>query len=492
MLYLVASLIALLAGPVCYRVLSSGSALQKGLDGFIFVSLGGLVLIHILPQLLEHGSWLALLFVAIGMWGPTMSERIFHRHSELTHNLTLTLGVGGLLLHTLTDGGALVLAQQPENSTLLALGIILHRLPVGIAMWWLLKPQVGSRWAALVLGLMMLLTTVGYLLGEQFLTHISLDNTVYLQAFVTGSILHVVLHQPHVEKTEDPQGQFEYHAGVGSILGIGLLLILMLTEMGELHQHDVEHELTIFWHWVIEILPLILLTLALGILRQNLEHRLPVKLRNSQLQGFTPEAVFFTLVILGWAYALFQLLLSLAMSMLSVNRSTEFSEKNGLSLTIIDSNAAVVIFSLLLVNILGQPTGLLSIAAIQVLLLLPLFVVCRFTLLGSSILAASLAFQQWHILAVMGTLILPPLLTATHLKYHLKPLMLGAIAITIGYWLLPNAMILPTTEHHDSRLLIVISAALIAVLCSISLFRLGPREFLKRMWGLPERHHHHH
>ena len=169
MLYLVASCIALLFGPLFYRYFSSGSGLQKGLDGFIFVSLGGLVLIHILPELLQHGGILTLLFVVLGLWGPTASERLFHRYSDITHNVTLTLGIGGLLLHTITDGGAMVIAQQEDTSILLALGVIMHRLPVGVAIWWLLKPQVGTRWASAVLAAMMVLTGVGYFAGEQLL-----------------------------------------------------------------------------------------------------------------------------------------------------------------------------------------------------------------------------------------------------------------------------------------------------------------------------------
>ena len=169
MLYLVASCIALLFGPLFYRYFSSGSGLQKGLDGFIFVSLGGLVLIHILPELLQHGGILTLLFVVLGLWGPTASERLFHRYSDITHNVTLTLGIGGLLLHTITDGGAMVIAQQEDTSILLALGVIMHRLPVGVSIWWPLKPQVGTRWASAVLAAMMVLTGVGYFAGEQLL-----------------------------------------------------------------------------------------------------------------------------------------------------------------------------------------------------------------------------------------------------------------------------------------------------------------------------------
>lgn len=267
MLYLVASCIALLLGPLFYRYFSSGSGLQKGLDGFIFVSLGGLVLIHILPELLEHGGILAIIFVILGLWGPSASEKLFHRYSEITHNLTLTLGIGGLLLHTITDGGAMVLAQQEGNSSLLALGVIMHRLPVGLAIWWLLKPQVGTRWASLVLLAMMALTSVGYFAGEQLLSHLSLDNTVYLQAFVTGSILHVVLHQPHGHGQQTPSSKYEYHAGIGSLLGIGLLaLLLMMDSGGHQHAHH-DHSTDQLLHWLLLLAPVLLAAYALASIR---------------------------------------------------------------------------------------------------------------------------------------------------------------------------------------------------------------------------------
>ncbi|MGL4898736.1 MAG: metal transporter, partial [Shewanella sp.] len=262
MLYLLASCIALLIGPLCYRYFASSSGLQKGLDGFIFVSLGGLVLIHILPELLEHGGILAMVFVVLGLWGPTASERLFHRYSEMTHNFTLFLGITGLLLHTITDGTAMVLAQQEGNSILLALGVILHQLPVGFAIWWVLQPHLGARWTLLLFAVIMLFTALGYFASEQFLPYVSLDDTVYLQAFITGSILHVVLHQPHGPHEHPTPQRHEYQAGIGSLMGIGLLMILLLMETGghdhAHHDHSTEQLMT----WLLTLAPVLLLSYA--------------------------------------------------------------------------------------------------------------------------------------------------------------------------------------------------------------------------------------
>lgn len=264
MFYLLASCIALLLGPLCYRLIANGNGLQKGLDGFIFVSLGGLVLIHILPELLAHGGVMSLLFVVLGLWGPTASEKLFHRYSELTHNLTLVLGIGGLMLHTITDGGAMVLASQGNGTALLALGVVLHRLPVGLAIWWLLKPQIGARWTLAILLSMMLLTALGYFGGAHIIEQLSLENTVYLQAFVTGSILHVVLHQPHGESSND-DNRHEYQAGIGSLLGMALLFVLLaVADGGHEHEHHGSDQLL---HWLMQLSPAILLAYAVAALR---------------------------------------------------------------------------------------------------------------------------------------------------------------------------------------------------------------------------------
>ncbi|MGS0692993.1 metal transporter [Shewanella sp. 0m-4] len=505
MLYLLASCIALLLGPLFYRFFSAGNGLQKGLDGFIFVSLGGLVLIHILPELLEHGGFLAIVFVVIGMWGPTLSERLFHRYSEVTHNLTLILGIGGLLLHTITDGGAMILAQQEGNSILLALGIILHRLPVGVAIWWLLKPQVGSRWAMVVLAAMMLLTCVGYFAGEQLLSQLSLENTVYLQAFVTGSILHVVLHQPHGSPDTDKQGKYEYQAGIGSLLGIVLLVLLLMVDSGGHEHHHHSHTTEHLLDWMLTIAPVLLLAYAVASLRFHYgltphDQQLS-RLWLQRLLG--PEAIIITGLLLGPTFALLQAISVLIIGWQLTRCNVEPTDPHdhlpasawrfGFA-HLVDRSAPWILLSLVLANLIGHPAVPLSSPLVQVIVLLLVFLPMRFCNLGAAVLSLSLAYSGWTTTAVMLPLIAAPIFNLAQLKlmnwtqkaslFALLITLLGAIELLHPKW---QALVhLPATLNN-------ICLIIVAILFATSLLRLGPRKFLSRLMLLkPKSHAHDH
>ncbi|MBU1392271.1 MAG: metal transporter [Gammaproteobacteria bacterium] len=492
MLYLLASCIALLIGPLFYRYFSSGSGLQKGLDGFIFVSLGGLVLIHILPELLQHGGLLAVVFVFLGIWGPTASERLFHRYSEITHNLTLSLGIGGLLLHTITDGGAMVLAQQDGNSILLALGVIMHRLPVGLAIWWLLKPQVGTRWASLVLVAMMLLTGVGYFAGEQLITQLSLENTVYLQAFVTGSILHVVLHQPHGQHDTDKQGKYEYQAGIGSLLGIGLLVMLLLMDSGG-HEHaHYDHSTEQLMTWLLTLAPILLLSYGAAALRFKFgltpQDSSLARRWFQRLAG--PEAIVITALLLGPWIALFQLLVVFILSAYLSHANVTITDphtklpSNALRFGfahLVDRSAPWILLSLVLVNLIGHPSVPLSNPLLQVIVLLLVFLPMRFCNLGAAVLALALAYSGWSPIAIIMPLIAAPVLNIAQLKLMTWPqraILLSIIALSLVAALrLPLWFSLFTLPEVVNLIALLILSGLFAA----SLLRLGPRKFLRRL-----------
>ncbi|NMH66216.1 metal transporter [Shewanella salipaludis] len=507
MLYLVASCIALLLGPLFYRYFSSGSGLQKGLDGFIFVSLGGLVLLHILPELLEHGGFAAIIFVVLGLWGPTASERLFHRYSEITHNLTLSLGVGGLLLHTITDGGAMVLAQQAGNSSLLALGVILHRLPVGLAIWWLLKPQVGTRWASLVLTAMILLTGIGYFAGEQLLSQLSLDNTVYLQAFVTGSILHVVLHQPHGQHEPDRLGKYEYQAGIGSLLGIGLLLVLLLMDTGG-HQHA-HHDQGAeqLSSWLLTLAPVLLLSYGAAAIRFHLGLTpRDASLRRRWLQRLLgPEALVISALLLGPWFALYQALAALAIGTYLSWIKAELADPHtnlpdsawrfGFA-HLVDRSAPWILLGLVLANLIGHPSLALTQPLLQLALLLLLFLPMRFCNLSAAVLALALAYSGWSPVAVLLPLLGAPLLSLTQLRLLRWPQQLGLFLLLALLLALPALSSLQwQAPPRLPALLELPSLLLLASLFAASLLRLGPRKFLRRLTWIgtgPHPHGHEH
>jgi hypothetical protein len=77
-------------------------------------------------------------------------------------------------------------------------------MPKGIALWFLLAPAFGRRAAGAVLVLLIGGTVLGYLIGDSALTLLTGPGVAWFQAFVAGSIFHVVLHGVASHEHEAP------------------------------------------------------------------------------------------------------------------------------------------------------------------------------------------------------------------------------------------------------------------------------------------------
>ena len=223
------SIAALLLGPWVYRSWSRGHAVTSVVDGFVFVAISGLVVFLILPVTIANGGWWALAWAIIGALGPTLTERAFHGLERRTHNAALVLGLVGIGFHGVLDGAVLAEGPIVAGGLSLPLAIILHRFPVGLAIWWLVGPSFGARAAWSVIGLVILSTVAGYALGPVLLDHASLQAVAWFEAFVAGALLHVVGHRSqHDAPAAGPRGRrFE---GLGALAGLALLIPLIALE----------------------------------------------------------------------------------------------------------------------------------------------------------------------------------------------------------------------------------------------------------------------
>ncbi len=231
MLFLVASLLILLLGPLLYSLLRRREPMLSLMDGLIFVTMTGLVIFILLPESFEQGGWPTLIFAVVGLFGPTFLEVVARRQARRTHVVALALGFCGLVIHAALDGTALsgMLGSGPAGR-LLPLTVVLHQLPVGLTIWWLLRPSFGLGVALSALGAMSAATVAGYFGGEWLTNGLSGAALAWFQALVAGSLVHVVFHQPHLK--EDPCGCKEVSAGAnryegaGALLGVGLLALV--------------------------------------------------------------------------------------------------------------------------------------------------------------------------------------------------------------------------------------------------------------------------
>ena len=258
LLYLFFSVVILAAVPVIYRLCRGRPQALTALDGFVFVSMGGIILIHFLPHALEKGGWYCILFAAIGVGLPTVIERRGHKIGEHFHRAALYLGLLGLLVHSMLDGA--LLASSADESDLLPLAVILHRLPVGLTVWWLVRWSRGRGTALLLLGALGLLTGLGYFAGAGILDGLEGAGLAWFQSLVAGSLFHVVLHRSRGAFPEDspaPMRKLPFCAsGVGGFLGLGLLVFVL---SGDAHLGESEGFRDSFLTLALQSAPMLLL-----------------------------------------------------------------------------------------------------------------------------------------------------------------------------------------------------------------------------------------
>src|SRR3546814_7073765 len=140
---LLATLAALLSGPLLYGWAQTRSAVLAFLDGFLFSSIFGLVLFEAVPGTFSAGGWWSALFLIVGLLGPSLFEQGISRARREAHLAALLLAMLGLVAHSLGDGVALSSGGDAHLDIALPLAVAVHSVPVGLLVWWLLFPVFG-------------------------------------------------------------------------------------------------------------------------------------------------------------------------------------------------------------------------------------------------------------------------------------------------------------------------------------------------------------
>jgi len=243
---LLASILALGIGPLLYaRTRSSWAAAT--VDAFALVGVGGLVVVHILPQSFSLAGWMVVPIALVGLLGPGLlcGSRLFAGKSS--SRVTLPLALLGITLHALLDGLALTSPSTSDESAALAAAVVLHRLPVGLGIWWLTVPLYGRRAALGLLGAIAISSVVGFGAGESLVAEASTAWFALFQALVAGSLLHVILRHPPALPSADPhprsQGSVKVASGIGGLGGLALILSLEVFKAPAAHGLGEAHAL---------------------------------------------------------------------------------------------------------------------------------------------------------------------------------------------------------------------------------------------------------
>ena len=127
-------------------------------------------------------------------------EWVLQRHAAHRYayadDAAIVASLSGIALHALLEGAAF--AGDPiaaPDRTAFAVAVALHRVLLGLVIWWLVRPRHGPILAALAVAAVPVVTVAGYLVGGELGMAGEGPGVALYQAFVAGTLLHVVFHQ---------------------------------------------------------------------------------------------------------------------------------------------------------------------------------------------------------------------------------------------------------------------------------------------------------
>ena len=183
------STIALLLGPFIYAMGRRNATAERLLDAFVVLAIAWIVGVHIVPEVIATGGVAAVGVIAIGMAFPFVLRRIFHLASSQMRFTLLSLAATALAIHAIIDGIALL----PAMGDPLSVAVILHRLPIGMAIWWTFRPAIGRTAAITAFAILIAATAFSYFLADPVVDMLENRTLAYFQAFVSGSLIDLVV-----------------------------------------------------------------------------------------------------------------------------------------------------------------------------------------------------------------------------------------------------------------------------------------------------------
>jgi len=165
----------------------------------------------------------------LGLLGPGWVEHRLEDLAPQAHTVASLLALVGIGLHGFTDGLALGQGgHEQAGEYMLPWAVILHRLPVGLMVWFLLRPVYGVRLALATLLLIGVFTIMGFELGEISVGELAIDGLGLFQAFVSGTLLHVVVHRSYpIDEVGASPAARRRQSGLGAVGGLVLLVFIV-------------------------------------------------------------------------------------------------------------------------------------------------------------------------------------------------------------------------------------------------------------------------
>ena len=232
MFLLVLSIALLFIAPLLNTLSLKKDYFFSSLNGFVFVIIAALIGFDIAPRLIHAAGPEIFLIILCGLFLPVLVEKLMHKDNQV-HKAAILAGVIGLIIHTLADGAALAMHNIDHN---MALSVAIHRIPIGLFVWWFVKPHFGAITAYLMLAVIAISTLFGFNYADSLTTIVHSQSVAYFQAFVVGTLLHVLFHKPVITHADQSRKKLNQRAeGIGSLVGLAGVFYLLIG--GDSHQN---------------------------------------------------------------------------------------------------------------------------------------------------------------------------------------------------------------------------------------------------------------
>lgn len=206
MVALLAQLVAIAAAPLASRAMEGRPRATTFVDAAIQVVVAGTLLLHVLPEGLEAAGVPALAALILGFTAGLSSHRIPGGALSAEGVAVLALAVHGLV-----DGAALGVPGNTE----MAWAVVLHTVPVSLAVWRLALREQGPRLGVVLLGVTASATALGFAASSTLTQGVSVVGLGLVQCALAGVLLHVVGHL-----SQRPTRPWD---GVGGVAGLLML-----------------------------------------------------------------------------------------------------------------------------------------------------------------------------------------------------------------------------------------------------------------------------
>lgn len=230
---LLLSLLPLVFAPVLAAWARRSAATFVALDAFVAVTIAGVAVSHILPEAFHHAGPWALVVALVGFLVPIGLHVGMHRLEAKAMPLLVAAVLAGLAVHAIGDGVALVHGDHDDHGhahaaqdALLPVAVLLHRVPVALAIWWFARPVLGLATAVGFLVAIGAATLAGYLAADQWLAVLAAPQVALVHAFVIGMLFHVLLG--HHRPKDDGHGLPTAPLVAGGGLGIAFLVTALV------------------------------------------------------------------------------------------------------------------------------------------------------------------------------------------------------------------------------------------------------------------------